>query len=260
MKRSAAIGLLLCSMICSTAAGAHARAASMVFWYPGEAGSTEEAQPVLDDFLAYVGKKMGDVAITGRYYNTVDGGLKYIAQGKPAIGIVSFAALSQYGGEMGDPPVMLSTLPLPEGKPSERYALVGTKRELPPGARILSSEPLTLSYVRERLFPKLSADASVSSTTQLFSSLKKIASGEIDAFALLTPIEAKTLENLGSPWAKRLITVWRSESVPTAKVLLFDRSWKDAERLKEVLIGAGADPEAKELLQELRLKGFSALR
>ncbi len=259
MKRIAS-ALLLIAAVSLAAFQAHAGNASMVFWYPGEAGSTEEAQPVLDEFLEYVSMKMGNLTIDGRYYNTVDGGLKYISQNKPIVGIVSFAAFSQNREKMGQAQVLLATLPLPKGAATERYAIVGTSKELKPGTKIISSEPMELAYVRENLFPKLPADAVVTPTAQIFAGLKKIAAKEMDAVAILTPIEAETLAKLSAGWAKSLVTIESSEIVPTARVLLFDPSWKDADKLRQVLIAAGSDPDAKELLLELRLKGFADAR
>jgi len=228
--RRIALCLLIIMALSLASVQALARGAAMIFWYPGEAGSTEEAQPVLDDFLGYVSQKMGDVQIEGRYYNTVDAGLKFISEKRPAIGIVSYAALTQYADKLGAPSVFLATLPLPGGAATEKYAIVGRSKDLKPGVKILSSEP------------------------------KKISSGEMDAVAILTPIEASTLAQVSAEWARGLVQISVSENVPTARVLLFDPAWKDADRLRQVLIGAGSDPAAKDLLLELRLKGFAEAR
>jgi len=258
--RRIALCLLIIMALSLASVQALARGAAMIFWYPGEAGSTEEAQPVLDDFLGYVSQKMGDVQIEGRYYNTVDAGLKFISEKRPAIGIVSYAALTQYADKLGAPSVFLATLPLPGGAATEKYAIVGRSKDLKPGVKILSSEPMKLSYVREKLFAGLPQDAVMTPTSQIFSALKKISSGEMDAVAILTPIEASTLAQVSAEWARGLVQISVSENVPTARVLLFDPAWKDADRLRQVLIGAGSDPAAKDLLLELRLKGFAEAR
>ena len=41
----------------SSSSLAYAKATKMIFWYPGEAGSTKEAQPILDLFFAYLNKQ-----------------------------------------------------------------------------------------------------------------------------------------------------------------------------------------------------------
>jgi len=255
-KLAACITLL----VLLAASQAAARSASIVFWYPGEAGSTEDAQPIIDEFFSYLSKKLGDVTIHGRYYNSVNGGLQYIARRRPAVGIVSYAALTQYRDKLGGPSVIMATLPLPGGKATERYALVGRVKKLKPGAVLLSSEPLKKSFVKQHLFSELPGDAIITPTEQIFSGLKRIAAGELDAYAILTPIEAATLAKLKSPWAKELVVIERSESVPTARVLLFDPAWSDTQKLKRILADAGRDPEAKEILLELRLKGFENLK
>ena len=53
------------------ASSLHAASAKMLFWYPGEAGSTAEAQPVLDEFFAYIKGKDDGIALTGAETPTV---------------------------------------------------------------------------------------------------------------------------------------------------------------------------------------------
>jgi hypothetical protein len=236
------------------------RAAGMIFWYPGEAGSTEEAQPFLDVFLAYLNDKIGPYVIEGQYFNTIEDGLAYIKKSNPKVGIISFAAWIQYRQQLGRPVDWLSTLPLPHGQPMERYALVGRTKTIAPNTPIFSSEPFTIEFVREKLFPRIPANAKLSSTPQLLYTLRRIASGQIEGAAILTPTEAATLKRLTAPWAKDLLTIAQSEPVPTARVVLFDPEWKGAAKLKEAFLASGTDPKAKEILSELRLKGFAGVR
>ena len=233
------------------------RPAKMIFWYPGEAGSTEEAQPFLDVFLAYLNDKTQPYVIEGQYFNTIEDGLAYIKKRNPKVGIISFAAWTQYRQQLGQAVDWLSTLPLPHGKSMESYALVGRTQNIGPNIPIFSSEPLTGPFVIEKLFPRVPANAKLSSTPQLLFTLRRIASGQIEGAAILTPTEAATLKRLTAPWAKGLVTIAQSKPVPTARVVLFDPAWKDAPKLKAALLSAGQDPKAREILVELRLKGFA---
>jgi len=260
MKQRLLLSLAMAAALAVLAARAEARSTSMVFWYPGEAGSSEQAQPIIDEFFKYISGKLGDITVHGRYYNTVEGGLGYIADRRPALGIVSFSALTQYRDKMGDPKVILATLPFPDGKPTERYALVGRGKDVKAGAIVMSSEPLETGFVRKHLFKDMPQNAVITPTDQLFSALKRISSGELDALAILTPTEAATLAKLTSVWTKGLTVIERSESVPTARVLLFDPSFADLKKLEEALLAAGKDPDAKDILLELRLKGFGRVR
>ncbi len=256
MNRTKFLIALIAAVIFLHASQALASDIRMVFWYPGEAGSTEEAQPVLDAFFEYLSQKMGSTRVKGHYFNTVEGGLDYITKKKPMVGIVSFAAWKQNRVELGDAKVMLATLPLPKGKNTERYGLVCATKSNAPEGTIFSSEPFEISYVKQNLFPSIPADATLEQTNQIFAKIKKIADGSVKASAILTPTETTTLEKLNSPWTKSLKIVIKSEPVPTARVILFDNRWTGYEKFSEILLTAGNDPKATEILEEMRLKGF----
>jgi hypothetical protein len=246
--------LLLCVTLPSTGRTDNAK---MVFWYPGEAGSTEDAQPVIDAFLDYLSRGLAPNSVTGKYFNTIDGGLRYISGEKPKVGVVSFAAWTENRGKLGNATVMLAALPLPQGKTTEQYALVGIVKDVPAGATIYSSEPFTKAFIKEHLFAELPEDAAFEQTDRIFVQLKDIAGGKEKAFAILTPMEAASLKKLSSPWVKPLRFLKESKAVSTARVVLFDPSWKDAVKLSEVLISSGNDPQAIDILEEMRLKGFA---
>jgi len=256
MKRTFAALTLLCAITLSVAAHARAEEVKMVFWYPGEAGSTEEAQPVMDAFSDYVNGEMKPDQLKARYFNTVKGGLDYIASQKPKIGIISYAAWSQNRAKLGGADVFLATLPLPYGKELETYSLVGKGKDVPESAKVYSSEPFSSDFVRESLFPNFPAGASLSQTDRMFVKLKRIASGEEKALAILTPTEAATLSKLKSDWVKSIDTIERSKAVPTARVVVFDGGWKGKDKLSEILLDAEKDPKAADILEEMRLKGF----
>ena len=92
MKRTLCAITFLCAITLALAAHARADEVKMVFWYPGEAGSTKEAQPVMDAFSDYVNSEMKPDRLSARYFNTVKGGLDYIARQKPKSGIIRYAA------------------------------------------------------------------------------------------------------------------------------------------------------------------------
>lgn len=242
--------------ICCYACAAHARPVKMLFWYPGEAGSTEEAQPILDEFFAYLNTRMLPDEVSGRYENSVEGGLAAIRKERPALAIISYAAWTQHQGELGKAAVLLSTLPAPAGQKTERYVLVGRSETVPPTVAVLSSEPLNIAFVRAELFPDLPPTVQLISTAQMLSKLKEIGEGTSKSFAILTPSEARALAGLSSSWTHGVKQVAQSKPVPTARVVLFDPTY-DAKKIKAILLGAGSDPKARPILEELRLKGFA---
>jgi hypothetical protein len=239
-----------------SAGKASAGGASMIFWYPGEAGTTAEAQPFLDAFTEKLSEKMAGDKIVGRYFNTVKEGAQFIAKDKPAIGIVSFAAWTQNKDVLHNATIILSTLPSPHGKDVERYTMVGRDPKLPDKCTVLTSEPLSAAFVKANLFPDISAGVTFKQDDQLLMALKKISSGELQAFAILTPAEAASLAKISAEWAKGLRTIATSKEVPTARVVLFDAKWSGKDKFRTALLSMSGDAEGKEILGELRLAGF----
>jgi hypothetical protein len=259
MKRIKIIIILVAVSIFFCVSEARAGDIRIVFWYPGEAGSTEEAQPVIDAFFDYLNQGMAPSSFTGYYFNTVKGGLDYISKMKPKIGIVSFAAWTQNRVKLGNAKAVLATLPLPKGQATERYALVCESNAQGLEGTIFSSEPLDIRFVKQNLFSDIPENTTIEQTDQIIMKIKQIAEGSLKAQAILTPMEAMTLENLDSPWTKSLKIIKRSNPVPTARVVLFDDAWIGFKKFSEILLTAGNDPKAAEILEEMRLKGFSAV-
>lgn len=249
--------IILSLLILTLASVAHARQIKMIFWYPGEAGSTKEAQPILDEFFEYLNGKIAPARISGKYFNTVEDGLAYIKREKPIIGIISYAVWAQNRDKIGTAQVILATLPLPHGRSTERYTLVGRDTQIPAGAMIFSSEPLSEPFIRSELFPKLTEGVKISQTSQLLMKLKEIGEGKTNAWAILSPVETGALARLGHAWAKSLRTIMESNPVPTARVILFDETWKDVGKFKTTLLTIGDNMSVRDILDEMRLKGFA---
>lgn len=258
-RRIASVLLLTVALLALSALPAMAGTSRMLFWYPGEAGSTAEAKPVLDAFFAYVNPKIAPEALSGSYLNSVEGGSASLLKERPAVAIISFAAASQHPEALAGARPLLATLPLPGGAATERYTLVGTRANFRPGEKLLASEPLSATFVREKLFASLPADASVTHSDQLLLQLKKMGDGALDAIAILTPSEAASLKAVSAAWAQNLKVIGTSAPVPSARVWLLDPTWKGAEKFTAALLAAGSDPAARELLNEMRLKGFVAV-
>lgn len=235
---------------------AYAKDIKMIFWYPGEAGSTNEAQPILDEFIKQVNSKIAPDVISCRYFNTTEGGLSFIKQEKPVVGIISYAAWKQNQATLASAGVVLSTLPIPHGKSTEEYSLVGIDNKID-GKNILTSEPLSASFIHIELFSNILPNNKVTQTPQMLLKLKEIAEGKLDSLAILTPTEAATIAKLSAPWAKAIRVIYTSRPVPTARVVLFDSKWQTFEKFKTTLLTLGNDATNAEILDEMRLKGFS---
>lgn len=255
MKR---IVIIAAALVIAIAATSHANAASkrMVFWYPGEAGSTGEAQPTIDSFFQYV-KENGKVNLTGAYYNTMDGGLNYIRSKKPALGILSNFIWEAHKNSFPSAEIILATLPLPHGASKERYALVGVGPLKDDGSIVYTSEPLSRLFITKALFNDLPRSLKLEQTSSMIQKLKGISQGILKGYAILTPIEAFTLKKIKSTWAQNIKVLNTSQAVPTARLILFDPGFAKKDVLTETLLNMKNNPEGQEILDSLRLTGFA---
>lgn len=256
MKTFIAIIFALTLLISSLA---HARQTKMIFWYPGEAGSTEEAQSLLDELFEYLKKKNPKLNIKGSYFNTVSGGKSYIKKDKPAVGIISYPAYVMNKDVLGNAKVTLATLPRPAGKKLETYVLVGKKPLADNGETIYMSEPLSRAFITQHLYPDLPKSLKLEQTSGVLSKLKKMGKGEIKGYALLTATEFYTLSKMKAEWAMELTINDRaktSKPVPSARVVIFG-DYKQKEVLTSTLLEMKNYPEGKAILEELRLTGFA---
>ncbi len=86
--------------------------------------------------------------------------------------------------------------------------------------------------------------------------LKEISEGKSGAAAILTPTEAASLAKVKAEWARGLKRVAESKPVPSARVVRFEDA-PGLAKIKAAMISAGSDPKAREILDEMRLKGFA---
>jgi len=230
----------------------------MIFWYPGEAGTTVDAQGAIGPFFDYINQRITPDKITGGYFNNVPEGAAYIKSSRPAFGIISFAAYAMNDKALGPNTKLLQTLPLPSGKPYENYVVVGKGK--PPldwdGAILHSKQPLTGEFISKFILNEKVANLKVERIHNILPTLKNISAGTLKGGAILQPMEYFTLKSISQPWAKEL-TVWTtSPPVPSAPIVAFGEQ-PATQKIKDILLKMGADPEAKEMLRTLRLKGFA---
>lgn len=241
---------------------AHSKSYDMVFWYPGEAGSTAEAEPVLAAFFDYLNKKT-KAEFSGKYFNTVSEGLKYIRTKKPDFAIVSWIALRENENSLPPFDILAKTLPLPDGRDRDEFVIVGKKPaegdkwNPPPNISLISSIPMGVAFFKTDMAPDLTGNISINTTKIMLMALKKIAAGEdMNTVALLTPSEKYTLDNMKSSWTEELAVLHRCRPIPTAPLIYFGAMPQAADRLMKALLEMPNDKEGKDVLSELRLKGF----
>jgi hypothetical protein len=255
--------LVAAAVLTSVPSYSFAKNYTMVFWYPGEQGSTAEAEPVLTSFFDYLNKKLKGSKFSGKYFNTTSSGIIYIKKTKPAFGIASAIALRENNGTLPAYNRIASTLPLPHGTISQQFTLVGISppegEETTPPTKttIYTSLPISMSFLKSKLFPDLQGTISIQNTNTMLMTLKKIASsGDSSQVALLTPIEKFTIDQIKSEWAQSLKSLQTSHPIATAPLVYFGEKPEISNELVKVLAAMPADTEGKEILETLRLKGF----
>lgn len=229
----------------------------MIFWYPGEAGSTSDAQNTLDMFFDYVNERIMPYKISGKYFNTVPEGMDFIKRSRPKIGIISFAAATINKDKIGANTTILQTLPLPDGKVVEQYTIVG-KGPKPSNwnnVELFSKQPLNSDLIQRYILnantPKLTL------ISNLLLTLKDLAAGTKQGGAILQPMEYFTLRNLNQPWAKELVAWQTSKPIPTAQFVVFGEADDNIQKIKNVVLKMNQEAKGKEILETLRLKGFA---
>ncbi len=256
--------ILTVALMSATIHAANAKASKMIFWYPGEAGSTSEAAPILEEFSNYVKKKSG-IKLEGTYINDVSKGIVFIKKQKPTYGIIGHITLDENKNTLPPFTRIGKTKPFPDGKTTEQFSLVGYRPPEseetwtpPTNLTVLSSVPVSVAYLKSTLFPNLTGNIMIKTTNTILMTLKKMSTeANPNQVALLTPMESYTLKSLSAGWTTKLAELAKSEAIPTAALVTFQDDPRKADTLVKTLIAMSNDPEGKEILETLRLNGFT---
>jgi len=235
---------------------ASAQNIKMMFWYPGEAGTTEEAQTPLDAMFEYLNKEIAPDKISGKYFNSVEAGKKYLSNEKPDLAIVSFAASVINAKELSGATQYLKTLPLPSGNSTENYVVMG-KGTVPAkwDVELYSKQPLTPEFAAQFVLNDPAAKPKITTIASLITTLKEIDSGTKNGGIILQPMEHFTVKNISQPWAKNL-SVWKTSS-PVSSAPFLSLKPNLPEKLKAAFLKMSSTEDGREILETLRLKGFS---
>lgn len=241
---------------------AHAKSYQMIFWYPGEAGSTLEARSTLETFFRYLNIYTEPERINGVYFNTVADGAEFVRTAQPKFLIVSYPASVQQKDILKDYQPMLRTLTFPEGASVETYVIVG-KGGSPASLKtvpLYTKQPLTSGFVAEHLLGEKAAGVGlkIETVANIIPTLKDIASGAKQGGAILQPMEYFTLKRMEQPWVKD-ITVWKTVgNIPSPPVLVLNGvNDKISKQVRDVLLTMSRSSQGRLILETLRLKGFA---
>jgi hypothetical protein len=243
---------MLCALFLSSPA--HAKTHTFLFWYPGEAGTTAQAQPLMDLFASYLDKKMPETKWRAQYFSVIDRGKTCIRGNKPVMGVVSNVMYWRFRHALGMEHVA-ATRPLPHGKTRESWFLVhGPCTQKNPVRSTFVTEPLTPALLREHF----SSDVpwKIAQTHNLLGRLKTMATGDCH-LAVVGERVWSTITRLKTQWSTALTATPSLKTHPTPSLVKFRHTEpKVADALLRVLRDMSADPEGKAILSELQLVGF----
>lgn len=250
--------VLMMAFLLGLVTPAHAEARRFVFWYPGGAGSTALAQPVMDLFAAYLQQHTGQ-PWQAIYFQGLQDGQHYAKTRRPSFGIVSHVVQQRYGNTLQLRP-LLATRPAPHGKTKEARFLVRSRCTAESAPILYVAEPTSLAQLQRdfaaETVQQLGSGLKIVATQQLLEMVKGNAAGQCH-HVLLNEREWATVQQLKIPWAQGLQAIKSARSTPTPRVVQFgtvDSSL--VSQVRGALQSMANDAEGQQILEELHLVGF----
>ncbi len=252
----------LACLALATTVGA-GEAITLVAWAPGYPGTTEQAQPSMDEFAAGLtaAAGWGTEELRAVYHPEVDAGRESIA-GDAAVAIVPLPVFLEFGEALKLRPLLRV---IQEGADEEAWSLVARKGSLKApsdlsGWSIQGHPGFSPHFVRRVLsgWGELPDDVEIAFNARVLSVLRKAAQGEPVA-AVLDRAQTEALGRL--PFAADLEVVAASAPMISSLVCAVgDRLPQDREQvlvraLRELDGSAGGE----ELLATIRVLRFEAL-
>lgn len=224
---------------------------------PGQPGTSEDAQPVMDAFASYVQDKLGQgVTVHGHYFNQIDPAEAFLASNRPGWGIVQ---LGYYLAHVDNTCMTPLASTLPGGADSDIWRLVVAKDGPEQWQALQGTVSGTMlfepSIAARLLFGKSEAELPfvLAGTSRPLRALRGVLRGKGGAVVLDKPqydaVQALSL-------ASKLKVLTTSEPLPTSAVVAFGPPDDFHRRLRTVLENMQHDAAASELLQLLQTEGF----
>jgi hypothetical protein len=245
--------LLLMSAFSVQASGGH----DFVVIQPGQPGTAQDAQPVMDSLAAYLRGKTGSTMIgSGHYFNELGQALAIVDHNPPLWGIVSLGFYLENASRLHLTPIASTR---PGGGEKEAWALL-TRKDGPSQWNLLRG-----SVRGTMLFNKGAASCilfgikpdglafQLTGTFQPLRSLRATAQGR-EAGIVLDRLQYQAMKNL--PQEVELKTILNTGDLPSDPVVWFGSPEKASGELAAILMGMRDDPAAADLLKVLQTDGF----
>jgi hypothetical protein len=224
---------------------------------PGQPGTPQEAQPVMDALAAYLQKKIGpNMTVKGRYFNELDPALDFLHNTPPVWGIVRLGFYSEQASRFRMT-ALASTRP--GGYHKDIWRLVVTK-DGPDDWKALRGKVLgNMLFETDAaaclLFgtPAAQLPFSLAGTFSPLRSLRNVTRGKATG-AVLDRSQYEAVKAL--PLAKEIKVIHTSRELPSSPVVWFGTPDDRTKRLTSMLLGMKEDRDAENLLKLLQTDGF----
>jgi hypothetical protein len=237
-------------------------AVTLVTCAPGYPGSTEQAQPTMDDFSAHAARVAGwsETGLGAVYFNDLEEGLARIEQADVALVMVPLPLYLEYGDRLGLRPLLEAVMA--EDPPRTWTLVTGKGKVAGPasldGWEITGRGGFSTTFVRNVALEgwgALPETADVTFSARAVSDLRKASRGEQVA-VLLDGEQSAALDGL--PFAAELDRVYESGPFPPSLLCAVgERLAADKiDGLTEGLIGMSKKKAGRETLSQLRMSRF----
>jgi len=224
---------------------------------PGQPGTPKEAQPVMDELAAYVGKRLGTGSpLRGIYFNDLKEALAFVDRKPPKWAIVSLDFYTEEANRLDLTPIASTR---PSGFEQDTWRLV-VRRDAPDGWQTVQGKVWGTMLFNQRAAACLafgrSPDAlpfTLVGTFRPLKALRDAARGK-GAGVLLDRMQYEAMKSL--PLASEIKITHTSAELPTSPVVSFGPPDDLMNKLAGVLLEMKNDPEADQLLQLLMTTGF----
>lgn len=239
------------------AAPAAAQPLNFAVIQPGQPGTAQEAQPVMDALGAYLrGKVDTATAVQGVYINELPQALAVLREASPQWGIVSFPFFARHAEEFAMTPLASSR---PGGDEKDQWHLLvpasegGNWQELRgtvEGTMLFDPAPAACL-----LFGRIPGELpfGLEGTRTPLQAVRAAARGKT-AGIVVDRLQLEAFRVL--PVAGDLKEIAATAQIPTSPVVWFGKKDERYHRLQEVLLSMAKDPEAADLLLLLQTEGF----
>lgn len=255
MLRNLLVVLILLVVTAGTASAGEAF--DFVVIQPGQPGTTEDAQPVMDALATYVGQKLGaGVTVQGRYFNQAESAAAYLSGRHPSWGIVSLGYYLAHADAEGMTPLAATR---PGGADSDVWRLLAAAEGPDDWQSLRGTVAGTMLFepeVAARLMFATSVDKlpfRLEGTSRPLRALRAVLRGQ-GCGVMLDASQYEAVQAL--PLVSGLKVVATSEPLPTAVVVAFGAPGPLHDRLRALLLAMREDPAAGEMLQLLQTEGF----